>query len=316
MAAAVVTRATAAGACDYHPPAIRPRHFIAVPLLAGVALAAALGGTASASAASCPGTFQVLNSDRIGSLKLPAGPYTITTSGGVGCQQAAALLNRFLEDWDGVLPNRWRVSGAGFRQGGSQAAFTVSAAKSPPPLPPSPGGPICPGAFTLTAPAHILKLSLAAGNYAVQLLSESPSLGCVAASRDLSAFLRGGSRTPLPPPWTLNAATSTFSRGGSTGFRIIAAGSSTGGGGRTKGFTCPGTFQTRHNDRINSLKVPAGRYYLYALGDIGCLEVTNRFSSFLASGRIPPKNWTLNTQTATFLYQGNRGFRVEPVNGV
>ena len=284
-------------------------------LLAGVISTAALSGPASAATASCPGTFQVLNSDRIGSLKLPAGPYVITPSGGVGCRRAASLFNRFLEDWDGNLPERWRVSGSGFRQSAGQAAFTVKAAKSPP-VPPSPGGQICPGAFTLSTTGRILSLALPAGNYALQLLNTSPSLSCAAAAREFSAFLSGGSRTPLPSPWTLNTATSTFSRGNGVGFRVIEAGGSTGGGGRTKGVTCPGTFQVLHNDQINSLKLRAGRYYLYALGDIGCVEVTNRFRSFLSANRIPPRNWTLNTQTATFLYQGNRGFRVEPVNGV
>ncbi len=295
---------------------MRSRHVIALALIAGVIFAAALGGPAYASAASCPGTFQVLNSDRIGSLKLPAGPYVITPSGGVGCRQAATLFNRFLEDWDGILPERWKVSGSGFRQSGSQAAFTVKAAKSPPVPPPSPGGQICPGAFTLTATGRILKLTLPPGNYALQLLNNSPSLSCAAAARQFSAFLSGGSGAALPSPWTLNAATSTFSKGGGVGFRVIEAGGETGGGGRTKGVTCPGTFQVLHNDQINSLKLRAGRYYLYALGDIGCVEVTNRFRSFLSANRIPPRNWTLNTQTATFLYQGNRGFRVEPVNGV
>jgi hypothetical protein len=275
----------------------------------------AVAGNASASSTACPGTFQVLNSDRIGTLKLPAGPYTITTSGGVGCRQAATLFNRFLEDWDGILPERWKVSGSGFRQGGGEAGFTVKASKSPP-LPPPPSGQICPGAFTLSVPGRILNLTLPAGNYALQLLTSSRSLSCVAAAREFSAFLSGGSRAPLPSPWTLNAATSTFSKGAGVGFRVIEAGGSTGGGGRTKGVTCPGTFQVLHNDQVNSLKLRAGRYFLYALGDIGCVEVTNRFRSFLTANRIPPTNWSLNTQTATFLYQGNRGFRVEPVNGV
>jgi hypothetical protein len=301
----------------YYFRTIRPRRSLILTLLAAVVFAVALTGGASASAATCSGTFRVLNSDRIGSLKLPAGPYTITTSGGVGCQQAATLFNRFLEDWDGNLPNKWKVSGSGFRQGASEAAFTVTPAKSTPVPPPSGGGgPICPGAFTLTAADRILNLTIPAGNYAIQLLSSSKSLGCGVAAREFAAFLRGNARTPLPSPWTLNSATSTFSRGGGLGFRIIVAGGSTGGGGRTTGFTCPGTFQVVHSDRINSLKVPAGSYYLYALGDIGCVEVVNRFRSFLSANRIPPHNWTLNTQTATFLYQGNRGFRVEPVNGV
>jgi hypothetical protein len=292
------------------------RRFLVGSLVACAAFAATLTSSAHAGATSCPGTFQVVNNDRIGSLKLPAGPYVITTTEGVGCQQAAALFNRFLQDWDGVLPNRWKVSEGGFRQQGSSAAFTVNAASSPPLPAPEGFGQICPGAYTLTTAAKIGSLTLKSGNYAVQLLSNSPALTCPAAYRQLSVYLAGTPGASVSPPWTLDAATATFSRAAGVGFRIINAGGSTGGGGSTVGFTCKGTFQVLHNDRINSLRVPAGRYYLYALGDIGCVEVTNRFRNFLEANGIPPKNWTLNGQTATFLYQGNRGFRVEPVNGV
>ena len=292
------------------------RRIAAIATLASLLLIAAPAGAAPAGAAPCSGTFQVLNSDRIGSLKLPAGPYVITPAGGVGCQQAAVLFSRFLQDWDGILPNGWKVSGSGFVKQGSAAAFTVKRASAPPPVPPAgASGPICPGAFTLTVSQRIASLSLRAGNYAIQLLSTSTALTCAAASRQLSVFLEEEG-APLPSPWTLETKTSTFTRSAGVGFRIIVAGSSTGGGGRTEGVTCRGTFQVVHNDRINSLRVPAGRYYLYALGDIGCVEVVNRFRSFLQANGIPRKNWSLNAQTATFLYQGNRGFRVEPVSGV
>ena len=58
----------------------------------------------------CPGTFRVLHSDQIGKLKLPAGPYVITTVGHVNCAQASALFTRFLQDWDGKLPGGWKVN--------------------------------------------------------------------------------------------------------------------------------------------------------------------------------------------------------------
>ncbi len=191
-----------------------------VPLIAilTVFLAAVPAYTQATGTSSCHGTFQVLNSDRIGSLKLPAGPYMIATEGGVGCAQAATLFNRFLQDWDGVLPNRWKVSRSGFRQGAGPAAFTVTPTKAPP-IGPQAGGPICPGAFTLTLNDRILGLKLPAGNYAVQLLSASSSLSCATAYRDFSVFLRGNYTTPLPSPWQLTAATGTFSRGNGVGFR-------------------------------------------------------------------------------------------------
>jgi hypothetical protein len=265
--------------------------------------------------ASCPGTFQVLRNDRVGSLKLPAGPYTITPAGGLSCAAASTLLNRFLQDWDGVLPNRWKVGTGGFQQGAGPVGFSVKPARAVAPNPPPSGGQTCAGSFTLTGPDQILNLELAAGNYSVQLLSQSPLLSCATAFREFSNFLHGNAETPLPSPWTLDAGASTFSRGGGVGFRVLQIGGGTSGGGRTVGFVCPGTFRILHNDQINSLKVKAGSYYLYAIGSLTCKQVANDLALDLAKNRIPP-NWTLNAQTATFLFRTTRGFRVEPVGGV
>jgi hypothetical protein len=263
--------------------------------------------------AGCPGTFQVLNNDRIGTLKLPAGPYTITTSGKVTCGRASTLFNRFLQDWDGVLPSGWKVKGSGFQQGSN--GFSVKRS-SIPPTPPPPNGQTCAGSFTLTGPDRILNMSLAAGNYSVQLLKQGGSLTCVAATRQFSTFLDGTYTTSLPSPWTLDASNATFSRGGGIGFRVVNIGGGTGGGGKTKGSQCPGTFQVMHNDQINALKVPAGNYYIYAIGNLTCGQGMNDFRLDLQKNAIPARNWTLNTRTATFLYLNTKGFRVEPVNGV
>src|SRR4051812_9404336 len=104
------------------------RLLTAAMVTASLMLGASTAGAASPPATSCPGTFQVLNSDRIGPLGLPAGPYAIAPSGGVGCAEAATLFTRFLQDWDGVLPGGWKVAGKGFRRQGSAAAFTVTPA--------------------------------------------------------------------------------------------------------------------------------------------------------------------------------------------
>src|SRR5947209_4367767 len=213
---------------------MRGRSSLAVAALASAALtagASSVGAAARVASPSCPGTFQVLNSDRIGSLRLLAGPYLIMTAGGVGCSQAATLFNRFLQDWDGNLPGGWEVSGSGFRRPGGAQAFTVTRTTKPPPVSPTANGPICPGTFTLTVSQHLATLSLRAGNYALQLLSAGTALTCAAANRQLSAFLDAEGE-PLPSPWTLEASTDTFTRGPGVGFRIIVAGSSTGGGGR------------------------------------------------------------------------------------
>ena len=72
------------------------------------------GGGTSPEGRQCPGTFQVDHDDRIGALRLPAGPYrmTIAASGRPGCRAGARLLARFLDRPDGRLPGAWTVDAA------------------------------------------------------------------------------------------------------------------------------------------------------------------------------------------------------------
>jgi hypothetical protein len=82
----------------------------------------------------CPGTFQVLNDDVIGRLRLPKGPYRITllSGGGLSCQGASSLFTRFLQDYTGVLPSPWvlNVRTATFSRGrGSTTGFRVKRAR-------------------------------------------------------------------------------------------------------------------------------------------------------------------------------------------
>jgi len=276
---------------------------------------AATGAPTAQTAATCPGTFQVLHNDRIGTLKLPAGPYTITTSGGLTCSQASSLFTRFLQDWDGVLPGGWKVKGSGFQRGNSAVGFTVKPAVTPP-TPPPPNGKTCPGHFTLRHNDRIGALSLPAGNYVVQLTKKNGSLDCDQADRQFALFLTKNYRAPLPKPWTLNAKTATFSRGGGVGFRVVRDGGGTGGGGSTTGTRCPGSFRVLHNDMIGALRLKAGPYWIYTIGKLTCQEASNDLKLDLQLGRLPNANWTLDVQTATFLFLKTRGFRVEPVGGV
>jgi hypothetical protein len=77
----------------------------------------------------CPGTFRVLNRDRIGRLRLRAGRYRITTlSRRLSCRSASNLFRQFLQDTDGRLPRPWmlQVRSATFRRGrGSSRGFRV-----------------------------------------------------------------------------------------------------------------------------------------------------------------------------------------------
>lgn len=81
----------------------------------------------------CPGTFRVLNNDRIGRLRLAKGPYRITLlpGGGLSCQGASSQFASFLQDYTGVLPRPWvlNVRTATFSRGrGSNTGFRVKPA--------------------------------------------------------------------------------------------------------------------------------------------------------------------------------------------
>lgn len=60
----------------------------------------------------CPGSFRVLNNDRIGGLALPKGPYFIyrSTNPALGCTNASDLFRKFLNYPSGMLPAPWKLN--------------------------------------------------------------------------------------------------------------------------------------------------------------------------------------------------------------
>ena len=62
----------------------------------------------------CPGTFRVLNNDRIGALVLPKGNYFIyrSTNPALGCKYASDLFRKFLNYPSGILPAPWKLNAA------------------------------------------------------------------------------------------------------------------------------------------------------------------------------------------------------------
>ena len=64
----------------------------------------------------CPGTFQVLNNDQIGTLILPRGQYYtyVSTDPALSCKNASAKFKLFLNYPSGVLPAPWKQKGAQF----------------------------------------------------------------------------------------------------------------------------------------------------------------------------------------------------------
>jgi hypothetical protein len=81
----------------------------------------------------CPGTFRVLHNDRIGSLRLPKGPYTITLLSltAPSCGQASRQFTNFLDnDFAGILPRPWGLDPqtGTFRRGAGNYGFRVKPA--------------------------------------------------------------------------------------------------------------------------------------------------------------------------------------------
>jgi hypothetical protein len=291
------------------PRLVRRLTALALPV-AALALPSLAAAPARAATA-CPSTFTVLHDDAIGKLKLPEGPYRIGVSG-VSCATAADLFPRFLEDWDGKLPDRWHVKsrgvGAGtFKQTGGPS-FTVDRTGS------GGGGGgggqhptsslVCAKPFTLLQRDRIGALTLKKGRYRINRLSTlSPSCGQAAVL--LGNFLQDFDGD-LPGGWTLLPEDGTFVNGRvSNGFRIEPY-TGSGSGGRkypTRTTRCRSTFRVQHNDRVGALRFPAGPYWISVLkgSGVSCAQASTLFAQFLdrPNGSLP-KPWVVSRATGSF----------------
>ena len=203
-----------------------------------VALALSLGAS-SAAGAGCP-SFRVLHDDRIGPAVLPAGSYTITAapSAGLTCPAASKLLTRFLEDFDGVLPAPWRVSGQGsgkatFTQGG-RAGFSVARSSGGGGGGGSNGelGALCRNSFTVNSNVVLGPLTFPRGQYLLYIPTGS-GISCNRAAVLFTRFL-GSPGGRLPFPWRLKNQTATFFKPENptrSAFRVEPAAGSTGSAG-------------------------------------------------------------------------------------
>jgi hypothetical protein len=91
------------------------------------------GSTFPTTTQRCSATFRVLNADRIGALRFPAGPYWVSIFKGTGitCSQSSQLFASFLQRTDGKLPAPWviNVPTGSFRRGAtSQFGFVAKPA--------------------------------------------------------------------------------------------------------------------------------------------------------------------------------------------
>ncbi len=169
----------------------------------------------------CPGTFQVLHNDRIGTMSVPAGAYTITrlSKSSLSCASASRQFAYFLDyDWRGTLPKPWRSNVAakrfftsstnGFvvkRTGGGGGGGGRTHAQ-------------CPGTFRVLSNDRIGALRLAAGPYTITAWG---GLSCSSASALFRQFLSDTSGN-LPASWVLEPETATFLRG-QEAFRVKPA---------------------------------------------------------------------------------------------
>jgi hypothetical protein len=188
------------------------------------------GGGHHPSGAACPGTFQVLHNDRIGSFAVPKGNYRITllSVGRISCAQAANYLARFLQDFDGVLPRPWFLDKetATFMRGARNTGFRIkpwagAAHPSGGGHGVHPTGNRCPSTFRVLDNDSIGRLRLKKGPYRITLVGRG--ISCSRASQLFTSFLEDF-EGDLPKPWRLNVQTATFTRGGSgAGFRVKPA---------------------------------------------------------------------------------------------
>lgn len=216
------------------PGSSRPLRFgglIVVCALAALLVGLAAPSAANAARVQCTGTFRILHDDHVGRLVLPRGNYRITIldSGRPNCAQASALLTRFLEDFDGVLPGGWRVGaasstflrapGAGFHvarvgSGGGEGEEEAEGGGGG-----SNGALFCPAPFRVLNNDRIGPLRIAKGDYSIVLLQQR-GLACSQASTLFARFLEDFNGV-LPVPWVLEPQTASFRRSASgAGFRI------------------------------------------------------------------------------------------------
>jgi hypothetical protein len=184
-------------------------------LLGALAVALFLSpSTARAAGTQCP-TFRVLHDDRIGPALLPAGTYNVklTRGSSLTCSQASSLFTRFLEDYDGILPDGWRV----IPKGRGDARFVKPGERGFAVSRRSGGGGggrnarlghLCPGTFRVLHNDRIGPLSFPAGVYQIYIPRHS-ALPCPKASSLFASFLDDPSGV-LPGKWQMKSRRAVF----------------------------------------------------------------------------------------------------------
>ena len=212
--------------------ATRRAAIVAVALLA-TAFAILVTSDRAAANTKCPNAFRVLHDDHIGKLSLRKGSYTITVINQkrLSCQRASDLFTRFLNDFDGKLPDGWivKVHQSGFvKAQNPQKGFFVKRTSASSGggggggRHPARGEMICPGTFQVQHNDHIGRLRLPKGPYTITVIQKR-RITCQRASSLFAKFLQIPSGN-LPNGWKLKAPSGTFlKRHKHFGFRVKEA---------------------------------------------------------------------------------------------
>jgi hypothetical protein len=210
---------------------------LGLAMIGALFAAAATGSQAQAASTQCPGTFSVLHNDRIGSLSLPAGRYEIIvgTPTSLTCAQASDLFAKFLQRYEGNLPDGWRVNAnrarfsnprtdqafrvrkAGTGGGGGGGGGTGGAGGGGNNTPS--GRNACPGTFQVLHNDRVGRLRIPAGNYVITV----KRMSCSAASDLFRKFLARPEGN-LPDGWQVKPRKAKFRNAGTgESFRIKRA---------------------------------------------------------------------------------------------
>lgn len=276
------------------------------------ALVLAIAATTSGSAASTCPSFHVLHNDSIGKVKIPAGMYSVAPKG-VTCKNSSILIARFLNDYDGILPDTWTAAASGktitFTKGDTGETIAMKRGYSP-----SGGGSsnrqngVCPGNFTVLHNDKVGKMSLKAGQYQIT----TKGLYCWFDASKLAYFLDYTEGTKLPKPWTVDAAMMKIQRSPNHYFTLKYLGKSGGGGHSHAGMTrCSAKLVVTTAGTLAGISYPAGSYYVNVAPGTTCAGAAKLFDSWLTAGAVN-NSWKVDSQTATFTLN-SKSFQIEPV---
>lgn len=167
----------------------------------------------------------------------------------------------------------------------------------------------CPGTFRVLHNDKIDGVPFRAGNYVITV----KRMACQQASGYFRQFL-ANNQNDLPKGWRLFASRLKFKNNKQNiAFRVrrVRRGGGGGGGGGSTTGRCPGTFRVLHNDRIDNLAVPAGRYTI-KVKRMSCQQASDYFARFLAADSVS-KGWRVIKAKRKFRNRKqNIAFRIFP----